>query len=518
MKKLYVLGALFFLAFMVKAQDATLESDVELPDTADYLPEYSTIIRNYNTQLDSLVNLWYVQKAEKLKFSDISKHYRDSTYIPQYSDKEYSKRISEMNSVVKLTYNPRVKAYINVYANKRRGSVSNMLGLSEYYFPLFEDIFEQYDVPQELKYLAIIESALNPKAKSPAGARGIWQFMPSTGKAYDLKINSYIDERCDPIKSTYAAAQYLKKLNEIFDDWVLAIAAYNCGPGNVRKAIARSGGKTDFWKIYNYLPKETRSYVPAFIAAYYVFEHHELHNLYPRKIVMPQIDTVMVSQKMDFKQVSEYLHVPLKELEDINPQYKIGIVPYSEHGSPLYLPVELVSPFLRLEDSIYAYKDSLYSNSQPEKEIASSNSSSNPVESTPAGKIKKYYTVRSGDSFSKIASKYGVSVTTLKSWNGRKSNMLHVGDKLVVYVVAPAKVNSTPKPTKTEISENVAASTMYNKPTNTASEEDVSYYTVKVGDTLWGISQRYGTTVKSIQSLNGLNTAQLSPGMNLRIQ
>lgn len=518
MKKLYVLGVLIFLAFMVKAQDATLESDVELPDTTDYLPEYSTIIQNYNTQLDSLVNLWYVQKAEKLKFSDISKHHRDTAYIPQYSDKEYSKRISQMNSVVKLTYNSKVKAYINVYANKRRSSVSNMLGMSEYYFPIFEDIFERYDIPQELKYLAIIESALNPKAKSCAGARGIWQFMPSTGKAYDLKINSYIDERCDPVKSTYAAAQYLKQLNEIFDDWVLTIAAYNCGPGNVRKAIARAGGRTDFWQIYNYLPKETRSYVPAFIAAYYVFEHHELHNLYPRKIAMPQIDTVMVLEKMDFKQVSEYLHVSLQELEDINPQYKIGIVPYSPHGSPLYLPVEVVSPFLRLQDSIYAYKDSMHPSSEPEKEIASSNTSSEHHQAVPTGKVKKYYTVRSGDNFSKIASKYGVPVSTLKSWNSKKSNMLHVGEKLVVYVAAPAKASPAPKLEKTEITDKVTASVMYNKPTNTTSEEDISYYTVKAGDTLWSISQRYGTTVQTIQSLNGLSTAQLSPGMNLRIQ
>ena len=519
MKKLYVLGALIFLAFMVKAQGTAQAYDIKNFDTADMV-EYSAVVQNYNTQLDSLVNLWYVQKAEKLKFSDISKHHRDSSYVPQFSDKEYAKRITQMNSVVKLTYNSKVKSYISVYADKRRTLVSNMLGMSEYYFPIIEDIFEQYGIPQELKYLAIIESALNPKAKSPAGACGIWQFMPSTGKAYDLRVDSYVDERCDPIKSTYAAAQYLKRLNDIFGDWVLAIAAYNCGPGNIRKAIARSGGKTDFWQIYNYLPKETRSYVPAFIAAYYVFEHHELHNLYPRKIVMPQIDTVMITQKMQFKQVSEYLHMPLQELEDINPQYRAGIVPYSATGSPLYLPVELVSPFLRLQDSLYAHKELLASSPQLEKEVASSNTSSKTVEALPApgGKVKKYYTVRSGDNFSVIASKYGVPVSTLKSWNGKKSNMLHIGDKLVVYVDAPAKAKPAPKAPKPDINDKVTASVRYNMQTNNASEDDASYYTVKTGDTLWGISQRYGTTVQNIQSLNGLNTAQLSPGMNLRIQ
>ncbi len=513
MRKVIALLSVLLLCFYVDAQNpsAALETPIDSTEIED------VVIKNYNTQLDSLVNLWYVQKAGALQYNDKTKHHHDSTYVPQFSDKEYKKRIEQMSSVVTLTYNAKVQTYINVYANKRRNSVSTMLGLSEYYFPIFEDIFEQYGVPLELKYLAIIESALNPKAKSPAGARGLWQFMPSTGKGYGLKINSYLDERCDPVKSTHAAAQYLNNLYSIFNDWVLAIAAYNCGPGNIKKAIARSGGKTDYWEIYPFLPKETRSYVPAFIAAYYVFEHHELHNLYPRKVKIPQLDTVVISKKLHFKQIAEVLEVPLKEIEDVNPQYKADIVPYSEEGSPLYLPVDFVSPFIRLQDSIYAYKDSLYLNLQPEKVVASTPYSKVDNSSSTAGKSKVYYTVKKGDTYSHIASKYGVSVNALKTWNHKTSNMLHIGDKLVVYVAKSGGGNyaqtSTPKSTV------ALSNTTAKKTTNVSSGTNKSsFHTVKTGDTLWGISQAYGTTVESLKSLNGLTSSKLSPGMSLRVQ
>lgn len=471
----------------------------------------SLIVKNYTTQLDSLVNLWYVKGAEPKQFSDFSKNHYDSSYVPQFTAKEYRSRIEKMNSVVKIEYNDKVQAYINVYANKRRNSVSTMLGMAEYYFPLFEDIFDEYDIPLELKYLSIIESALNPKAKSPAGARGIWQFMPTTGRRYDLKINSYLDERCDPIKSTHAAAAYLKDLYAIFNDWILAIAAYNCGPGNVKKAIARAGGKTDYWDIYYYLPRETRGYVPAYIAAYYVFEHHEDHNLFPRKISMPQVDTVIVSKKLHFNQIAEVLDIPLKEIEDLNPQYKVDMVPFDEAGSPLYLPVEIVTPFIRLEDSIYAYKDSLYLHIQPERTIAASSYST-------ADRTKTYYTVRKGDSFSKIASKYGVSVSTLKSWNHKTSNMLHIGDKLVIYSKSAGKGNSAPTATASVKNAPKTTNSSHVSMTNKTQNDDKYYHTVKSGDTLWSISQRYGTTVAHIQSINGMKNSKLSPGMQLRIQ
>lgn len=513
MKKLVGIGVGLLCCVCVHAQDVSTTVDAILPDSPEKA-ENSAVVKNYNTQLDSVVNLWYTQKAGALQYPE-KKHHKDSTYIPQYSEKEYRTRISRMNSVVNITYNAKVQAYINVYANKRRGSVSTMLGLAEYYFPIFEDIFDQYDIPHELKYLSIIESALNPKAKSPAGARGIWQFMPSTAKVYNLKINSYVDERCDPIKSTHAAAAYLKNLYSIFGDWILAIAAYNCGPGNVKKAIARSGGKTDYWQIYNNLPSETRGYVPAYIAAYYVFEHHELHNLYPRKINMPQLDTVVVKKKVHFKQIAEYLDIPLKEIEDVNPQYKADMVPYSEEGSPLYLPVEFVSPFIRLQDSIYAFKDSLYQNLQPEKTFASASSGN----TTSSGRTKSYYTVRKGDTYGKIAAKYGVSVNTLKSWNhkSKSSNMLHIGDKLVVYVSGSGKGKYAQKSTESPKTTTVSTSEENTVSTPQQQKTAKSYHIVQSGDTLWSISQRYGTTIDDIKNLNGLTSSKLSLGMKLMI-
>lgn len=506
MRKLAVIALLFSWTTLFAQENA----NVNYADCIDS----SEIIKNYNTQLDSLVDLWYVKKAEKLQFSELSKKHYDSTYVPNFSEREYKKRIESMNTVVNITYNNTVQRYIDVYANKRRNSVSTMLGLAEYYFPVFDDIFDKYDVPHELKYLAIIESALNPKAKSPAGARGIWQFMPSTGKNYNLKINSYLDERCDPIKSTHAAAQYLKSLYAIFNDWILAIAAYNCGPGNVKKAIARSGGKTNYWDIYDYLPKETRGYVPAYIAAYYVFEHHELHNLYPRKVSMPKIDTVLLTKKLNFKQIAEVLDVPLKMIEDINPQYKAGMVPNDVDGSPLYLPMELVSPFLRLQDSIYAHKDSLYLNLQPEKVIASTQKVDNTV--TTSGKSKVTYVVHSGDTYSSIARKYGVSVNALKTWNHKTSNMLHIGDKLVVYVSSGKGNSASTKNVAAKNATNSTQKAVYSQNNNNNSK--YSYHVVKSGDTLWSISQQYGTTVEKIKSLNSLTSTKLSLGMNLRVQ
>lgn len=501
---------MFCAIFVVSLHAQNVVDNVEVDNNSSWI-DSSLIVKNYTTQLDSLVNLWYVKGAESKQFSEYSKNHYDSSYVPQFTAKEYRSRIEKMNSVVKIEYNDKVQAYINVYANKRRNSVSTMLGMAEYYFPLFEDIFDEYDIPLELKYLSIIESALNPKAKSPAGARGIWQFMPTTGRRYDLKINSYLDERCDPIKSTHAAAAYLKDLYAIFNDWILAIAAYNCGPGNVKKAIARSGGKTDYWDIYYHLPRETRGYVPAYIAAYYVFEHHEDHNLFPRKISMPQVDTVIVNKKLHFNQIAEVLDIPLKEIEDLNPQYKVDMVPFDEAGSPLYLPVEIVTPFIRLEDSIYAYKDSLYLHLQPERNIASSSYST-------AGRTKTYYTVRKGDSFSKIANKYGVSVSTLKSWNHKTSNMLHIGDKLVIYSKSEGKGNSVPAATASVKTTPKTTNSSHVSMTNKTQNDDKYYHTVKSGDTLWSISQRYGTTVAHIQSINGMKNSKLSPGMQLRIQ
>ena len=278
--------------------------------------------------LDSLVNLWYIKKAVSANHIDTNFSLADTSLIPSFADSVFISRFAELNSMIDLSFNSNVKSYLNVYTKKKRDKVEIMLGLTDYYFPIFEEVLAYYDLPQELKYLPVIESALNPRAVSRAGATGLWQFMYSTGKMYGLEIGSYIDERRDPIKSSHAAARFLKDLYKTFGDWTLVIAAYNCGPGNVNKAIRRSGGKRNYWDIYYRLPRETRGYVPAFIAASYTMNYYEEHNLQPKNIEIPTVtDTICVKEKLHLGQVSEVLNIPIQQLRDMNPHFKKDIIP-----------------------------------------------------------------------------------------------------------------------------------------------------------------------------------------------
>lgn len=310
--------------------------------------------------LDSLLNLWYVNQSLENAVDEYPAG--ADTLIPDFPDSVYLRRLAEIPSVVDLTYNRIVKNYINVYTRKRREQVRIMLGLSNYYFPIFEEVFDFYGVPYELKYLSIIESALNPRAVSRAGAVGTWQFMYSTGKHYGLTINSLVDERRDPLQATRAAARFLVDLYGIYGDWTLALAAYNCGPGNVNKAIRRSGGKRSFWEIYYYLPRETRGYVPAFIAATYTMNYYSEHLLSPAPLKLPRYtDTIMIDEPLHLRQVSEVLGLPLDQLRDMNPQYRQDLIPATpaKHYA-LKIPSDKTGPFIDLQDSIFAYKDSIF--------------------------------------------------------------------------------------------------------------------------------------------------------------
>jgi membrane-bound lytic murein transglycosylase D len=310
--------------------------------------------KEFQANLDSLLNNFFVSQSLKVNLNSLyPAQNMDKDIIPQFSDSVYIQRLQSLPSIIDMTYNEKVRAFIELYVNKKRKHVKVMLGLSEYYFPIFEEILDKQGLPQELKYLTIIESALNPRATSRVGASGLWQFMYTTGKIYDLQVNSLVDERRDPIKASYAAASYLKDLYGIYKDWTLAIAAYNCGPGNVNKAIKRSKGKTNFWEIYDYLPAETRGYVPAFIAANYMMNYYKEHNLFPQKIDFPTLtDTVMVDADLNLKDVSEALDLPLQQLRDMNPQYKNDIIPGNSESYSLKLPVNLVTTFIEMEDSI----------------------------------------------------------------------------------------------------------------------------------------------------------------------
>lgn len=382
---------------------------------------------------DSLVNLWYVNQSIESTVGEYNSE--ADTLVPDYPDSVYIARLADIPSVVNLSYNSIVKSYIRLYTIKRREQVSNMLGLSAYYFPLFEEIFDFHGVPYEIKYLSIIESALNPRAVSRAGAVGAWQFIYSTGKHYGLTINSLVDERKDPVAATHAAASFLVDLYDMFGDWTLALAAYNCGPGNVNKAIRRSGGRRDFWEIYYHLPRETRGYVPAFIAATYTMNYYGDHHITPAPMLMPRAaDTLMVYEALHLKQVAEVLDIPVEQLRELNPQYRTDVIPGTiKHPYALKIPMEFTTAFIDLQDSIFAWKDSIFFD--PEKKLASPQrySASQRVD-LPSDKYDKlYYTVRSGDNLGYIADWYDVRASDLRYWNNISGNLIRSEQQLLIY-------------------------------------------------------------------------------------
>src|SRR5690554_1560739 len=333
-------------------------------------------------------------------------------------------RLLDEKSPFKIEYNPSLESVIKSYLKNRKKSYERLMALSEYYFPLFEEKLVKYNIPLELKYLAIVESALNPRAISRMGASGLWQFMLPTGRAYNLNVNSYVDERYDPIKATEAACQYLSSLYNMYGDWDLALAAYNAGPGNVNKAIRRSGVKTYYWNIRKNLPRETQGYLPAFLATMYIFEYHKEHNIQPQRshIARIETDTVMVKRQMSFTQVSDLLDVTVEELRFLNPSYKLDIIPFmSDKPHYLRLPLDKVGIFVANEEAIYAYID--IENSKKEKVIPFTEE---------AAVTTKYHTIRRGDTLSSIARKYGVSVNNLKKWNNLKGTNIRAGQKLKI--------------------------------------------------------------------------------------
>ena len=438
-----ILLALFVSASAVCAQDLPLPAYSMDTLPADTLPAETEAMDTFSMEgevelltpenLDSLLNLWYVNRSLETPVDDYNPE--ADTLIPDFSDSVYLARLAEIPSVVDLSYNRIVKNYINVYTQKRREQVRVMMGLSDYYFPMFEAVFDLYGVPYELKYLSIIESALNPRAVSRAGAVGTWQFMYSTGKHYGLTINSLVDERRDPLAATHAAARFLADLYRMYHDWTLALAAYNCGPGNVNKAIRRSGGKRNFWDIFYYLPRETRGYVPAFIAATYAMNYPGDHLLSKAALTLPPYtDTMMVYEPVHLKQVSEVMNLPIGLLRDINPQYRQDVVPgTSKKGYAIRIPQDQTAAFIDLQDSIFAYKDSVFFD--PGKKVASPQrySSSYQVD-LPADKYDKlYYTVRSGDNVGFVADWYDVRASDLRYWNNISRNLIKVGQKLLIY-------------------------------------------------------------------------------------
>ncbi|WP_298899856.1 LysM peptidoglycan-binding domain-containing protein [uncultured Psychroserpens sp.] len=428
-------------------------------------------------------------------YKSVSELKYDPVDYPELTTDTLKARLKRLNARTpfNIEYNPSLESVIKSYLKHRRNSMSRLMSLSHYYFPLFEESLDNYDIPLEVKYLAIVESALKPRARSRVGATGLWQFMFGTGKEYGLNVSSYVDERSDPIKSTEAASKYLARLYKIFGDWDLALAAYNSGPGNVTKAIRRSGGYENYWNIRPHLPRETAGYLPAFLATMYIFEFAEEHGF---KVERPkyhyvETDTIHVKKMITLDQVSELVDVPMEQLQFLNPSYKLDIIPYIKgENYTLRLPREAVGKFVTNEKQIYTFvEEELSKREKPLPQFFDSNS-----------KIR--YRVRSGDYLGKIARKYGVRVSQIKRWNGLRSNNLRIGQRLTIY----------PRKPSTSSSNKVSSS----KPKKVINSEGKSTYRVQKGDSLWSISQKFpGVSVQNIKEWNDISSNKLKIGMTL---
>lgn len=412
--------------------------------------------------------------------------------IPVFDDTIYQQRIDALarETTIPLTYNSHVRSFIDLYASRLRTQSSRMLGLSYVYFPMFEELLDKYNLPLELKYLAMVESALNPVAGSRAGAKGLWQFMLATGRDYGLKVNSLMDERYDPLKETVAACQYLQSLYARYNDWFLVLAAYNSGPGTVNKAILRAGGVRNYWAIWPYLPKETRGYVPAFIAVTYVMNFATEHNLYPINpgLLLHGTDTVMVRDYVSFDQISECVGVPMEDIKFFNPQYTKQIIPASpDNLCELRLPMKYALRFVQLEDSVYNFK----SKAELQREQI--------VEQVKEVSDSFVHVVKRGESLGSIAKKYHVSVSNIKKWNNLRRDGIKSGQKLTIYRAgAPmAQAGKTPKSSATATTKT---------------------HTVKKGETLSSIGRKYGCSTNDLKNWNNLKNNNIIVGQKLKIK
>lgn len=477
---------------VVKSEPNSFERDSILSDSI-YLTDYSEV-----TLIDSL---WLQEMYSSPLYDTIqdalSKEILEAVVLPELPTKLLKERLEYLNSTTpfNIEYNPNLERIIKSYVKNRRETFSVLMARAQYYFPLFEEQLDKYDMPLEIKYLAIVESALRPRAKSRVGAAGLWQFMYQTGKQYNLKVSSYVDERYDPVRATASACKYLAALYKIFGDWDMALAAYNSGPGNVNKAIRRSGGQKNYWAIRDYLPRETAAYVPIFYATLYVFEYAGEHGIKPskEKINHFETDTIHVKRQVTFEQLTNYLDVDAEMLQFLNPQYKLNIIPYVKgRGYYVRLPLYNIGQYTSNEEELYAFVDTQEKN----RKVAL------PKYIEDGSRIT--YRVVSGDYLGKIANKQGVSISSLKKWNGLRSNRLKIGQRLTIY---PKKLVSSSKVIKP------------NSITKAKTKGKYSIYIVKGGDSLWKISEKYpSVSVQNLKEWNDIWSINgLQPGMKLKI-
>ena len=509
MKRTYLLLLLMltpFVQLLAQVQPTTHSNDT-IEDQRIYDPKSGREVVDESTVMEMLDLVSSLSTFQDV-YLDIDKEawnkygFKEGD-VPVYDDSVYVKRIQTLayETTVPLTYNAHVKSFIDLYANRCRQQTSRMLGLSYVYFPMFEEYLSKYNLPLELKYLAVVESALNPTAGSSAGAKGLWQFIRSTGTEYGLKVNSLMDERFDPEKETEAACQCLKNLYSRYGDWFLVLAAYNSGPGTVNKAIIRAGGVKNYWAIWPYLPAETRGYVPAYIAVVYVMNYAPEHNLFPLNpgLLMHGTDTVQVCDRVNFDQINECIGVPMSDLVFFNPQYTKRIVPGTKDNPySLRMPTKYALRYTQLEDSIYTYAN----RTQKVQEVIEEK-----VETVSSSFV---HVVKKGESLGSIARKYHVTVASLKKWNRLKRDTLHVGQRLTIYRSGGAVTvdNST---------KSSSGSSSNTKSTKQKSST-VKTHVVKKGETLSSVARKYGCTVNDIKKWNGLKSNNIRVGQKLKIK
>ena len=463
-----------------------------------YLDSIKATFVNHNTS-NCIDERWMNELSNEEIFeemySDVTEIDIDSTVTFDLSTDLLKERLKKLDdkSPFNIEYNASLENVIKSFLKRRKAAYERLMAISEYYFPMFEEHLAKYDVPLEIKYLAIVESALNPKAKSRVGASGLWQFMYPTGKQFNLEVNSYVDERFDPLKATEAACQYLSSLYKIFGDWSMVLASYNAGPGNVSKAIRRSGGSQNYWNIRKNLPRETANYVPAFLATMYIYEYHKEHQFEPKKAPLTyfETDTIMVKKKMSFSQISQLLDISIEQIEFLNPIYKLDIIPFqTDKAHYLRLPKNKLGLFVSNEDKVYAYVDYMESFSEKanNEEAVASNTYVNKL---------RYHKIRSGESLGIIADKYNVSITELKKWNGIRGNTIQAGKSLKIY--SDEKVASKSTSTSSNTTKN-------------------QVYRVKSGDSLYSIAKKFpGISAEDIKKWNDIRDNNIKPGMKLNI-
>lgn len=498
---------LFLLLSLISfAQESIQTSLIEEPIVKlSYLDSLKSSFINHSTSI-CIDSRWMEELSNKELFEtmyeDVSDLNIEENVIYEMSTDVLKKRLKKMDdkSPFNIEYNASLENVIKSFLKNRKPSFERLMAISEYYFPMFEEHLVKYDVPLEIKYLAIVESALNPRAKSRVGASGLWQFMYPTGKQFNLEVNSYVDERYDPLKATEAACQYLSSLYKIFGDWSLVLASYNAGPGNVSKAIRRSGGSQNYWNIRKNLPRETANYVPAFLATMYIYEYKKELGIVPKKAPLTyfETDTIKIKREMSFKQVSELFDISQDQVEFLNPIYKLNIIPYNEDKPHfLRLPKDKIGLFISNEEAVYAYIDYIKNGGEKSIEAVAENSTPTEtkvveyVETKTKSKIA-YHTVRKGESLGLIAQKYDVSLTEIKRWNNLKSSTINPGKKLKVYS------------TKEESSK--------------SSKATASTYVVRNGDSLYTIAKKYpGVSTEDLKKWNGISGNNIQPGMKLKI-